>query len=116
MTRKEKLQAKYQEVLGEVPMEFLTIKQLEEALSDAKPQTEMFALKCKGKFWANPTFFQKFGTVTGEVTPEQEIEWEKVSGEFSDITTKVMDYDPIAKRHSEARKAMRKRAGLPEEK
>ena len=74
--------------------------------------------KTKGLFWKNPTFFAAFGTVTGKVTAEQEEEFIRVTKDNNppaDIMDKVLDYDPIAKRHAEAKEKARKRAGLPAE-
>ena len=130
MTNKEKLQAKYTEVLGEVPMDVLTAAQLKAAIEDAESrgeatekkeakQTKLFEPKCSGKFWKNPAHFENLGTVTGAVTPEQEEEFYAATKNNippADIMTKVLDYDPIAKREQEARERMRKRAGLPPEK
>ncbi len=65
-------------------------------------------------YWKNPTHFHKFGTVKGIVTPDQEEEWNKVTPEASKLSNYVLDYDPIAKRLEEAKKKMRKRAGLPD--
>ena len=68
--------------------------------------------QAKGMFWKNPTHFHVFGTVTGEVTAEQEIEFNRVTPKETAIKNWIMDHDPIAKRQDEAKARMKKRAGL----
>lgn len=81
---------------------------------DPKPKAK--AKSIPDMYWKNPTYFQKFGTVTGLVTKAQAAEFNKITPKETSLSNWTLSYDPIAKRLKEAKAKSRKRAGLPEEK
>lgn len=58
-------------------------------------------------YWTNPRHSVKFGLMTGLVTKEQAAWYDSVTPEGTTYKNATSSYDPIEKRHKDARKRLK---------